>query len=106
MIFKLGAANGNSFDKDRSVTFVILGDLQLLSISHALVYCGLASLDNVHVQVVTKAGNEGLMFEELHHVFDELHHGEVCGGNNRDILDHPNVGRLGLTHLPKCLSDP
>ena len=68
------AGNGAAF-------LVMVNDLQLLSISHALMKNGFASLHDIHPEIVTEASHEQLMLKELFHVLDTfLFHDTKVGG--------------------------
>ena len=68
------AGNGAAF-------LVMVNDLQLLSISHALMKNGFASLHDIHPEIVTEASHELLMLKELFHVLDTfLFHDTKVGG--------------------------
>ena len=107
---------GGSNSGDIMVSLVVVNDLLLLSILHAVMKGGFASFHDLHPKVIMEAGHEQLMLEELLHVFDAffLHGGEVSNQNGRtnggyscrnDSDGVHGIG-LGLAHLVEGLTYP
>ena len=101
---------------DIATSLVVVNDLHLLSISHALMEGWFSSFHDLHPEVITEASHEKLVLKELFHVLYAicLHCGEVSNWYGRSSSGHScgncpdgvhGIG-LGLAHFVEGLTDP